>query len=113
EREIEAGEGRQPERPLQALAARRTAIGIDAEVVDELEQLDLLPLDQERRQVDRQVVVEQIGLDAELVVDGRISLVAAVDPYRRSRRQRVRPSRTVAARYASVCHGVLAQMPAR
>ena len=71
--------GREPKAPLEAFAGRRAAIGVDAEAVDVLEQLDLLPVDQEGVHIDRQPVVEQGGLDSDLIVDGRIGLVSAIE----------------------------------
>src|SRR6185437_13657121 len=75
ERQVEAVQGCQRQAPLDALAGRAAAVAGEVEGADRLTELDVLPVDEEGRYIDRQPVVELAGLDSDFVVDSRIRLI--------------------------------------
>src|SRR5262249_28192212 len=80
---------------------------------DLFEQLDLFPVDEERGNIDREALVEQVRPYAELVIRRLVGLIRSRDAGWGVRRQVVRTSGAVARRNAPVHHGVAAHVPPR
>src|SRR3546814_11129957 len=75
---------------FEAVALRLAAIGIEAEAVDDGEQLNIGPVDVKGRGVDREAPVGGLRLDPRFIADQRIRAIGLRRAGRDARRQQIR-----------------------
>ena len=95
---------------LDALALRGATVGVDAEVVDDLEQLDVFPVEEECGDVEREVTALVAGPDPDLVIRQLVRVVSR--GCTGVRRQHVGPARPEAGCDAQVRRGRVAELVA-